>query len=166
MNWLLCAKTPNIKPHTVYECVRWLERNHSTWLLSFPSLTLQRSCCIQFDSNARTVKPFWKGQECLSKVAKFGSFPCTILYKPCLFDSSRQATSFERPLSWVAFIEGFHCIYHCRNRVQYVTVTTRSFSCRIIWIMIIMHPLLAPDGDVGCVVRFMCVEPKSFLCYV
>ena len=30
-----------------------------------------------------TVEPFWKGQECLTKVAKFGA--CTILYKSCLF---------------------------------------------------------------------------------
>ena len=57
-----------------------------------------------------TVKPLWKGQECLTKVAKFGPFPCTILYKSCLFYPSWQATSFERPPSWVAFIEGFHCI--------------------------------------------------------
>ena len=57
-----------------------------------------------------TVKPLWKGQECLTKVAKFCPFPCTILYKSCLFYPSWQATSFERPPSWVAFIEGFHCI--------------------------------------------------------
>ena len=53
--------------------------------------------------------PLWKGQGCLTKVAKFGPFPCTILYKSCLFYPSWQATSFERPPSWVAFIEGFHC---------------------------------------------------------
>ena len=57
-----------------------------------------------------TVEPLWKGQECLTKVAKFGPFPCTILYKSCLPYPSWQDTSFERPVSWVAFIKGFHCI--------------------------------------------------------
>ena len=56
-----------------------------------------------------TEEPLWKGQECLPKVAKFGSFPCTILYKSCLIYPSWQATPFERPLTWVAFTEGFHC---------------------------------------------------------
>ena len=32
-----------------------------------------------------TVEPLWKGQENLTKVAKIGPFPCTILYKSCLF---------------------------------------------------------------------------------
>ena len=53
--------------------------------------------------------PSGKGQGSLSKVAKFGLFPCTILYKSCLFYPCWQVTSFERPPSWVAFIEGFHC---------------------------------------------------------
>ena len=52
-------------------------------------------------------KRFWvnavglprKGQERLTKVAKFGPFACTILYESCLFYPSWQATSFERPLS-------------------------------------------------------------------
>ena len=57
-----------------------------------------------------TVEPLWKGQESLTKVAKFGQFQCTILYKSCLFYPSWQVTSFERPPFWVAFIEGFHCI--------------------------------------------------------
>ena len=57
-----------------------------------------------------TVGPLWKGQESLTKVAKFVPFSRTILYKPCLFYPSWQATSFERPPSWVAFIDGFHCI--------------------------------------------------------
>ena len=30
-----------------------------------------------------TVEPLWKSQECLTKVAKFGPFPCTILYNSC-----------------------------------------------------------------------------------
>ena len=38
-------------------------------------------------------------------------FPCTILYKSCLFYPSWQDTSFKRPPFWVAFIEGFHCIH-------------------------------------------------------
>ena len=67
---------------------------------------------LQFNHKLYTVGPFWKGQESLTKVAKFGPFPCTILYKTCLFYPSWQATSFERPPSWVAFIEGFHCISH------------------------------------------------------
>ena len=49
-----------------------------------------------------TVEPLWKRKECLTKVAKFGPFPCTILYKSCLFYPSWQATSFERP-PWVTF---------------------------------------------------------------
>ena len=57
-----------------------------------------------------TVESLQKGQECLTKGAKFGTFACTILYKSCLFYPSWQATSFERPPSWVAFIDGFHCI--------------------------------------------------------
>ena len=50
------------------------------------------------------MEPLWKGQGSLTKVAKFGPFPCTILYKSCLFYPSWQATSFERPPSWGAFI--------------------------------------------------------------
>ena len=57
-----------------------------------------------------TVEPLWKGQGCLTKVVRFDPFSCTILYKSCLFYPSWQATSFERPPSWVAFLEGFHCI--------------------------------------------------------
>ena len=64
---------------------------------------------FQWNSNQNTVEPLWKGQNCLTKVVKFGPFPCTIFYKSCLFYPSWQATSFERPPSWVAFIEGFHC---------------------------------------------------------
>ena len=56
------------------------------------------------------MEPLYKGQESLAKVAEFGTFPHTILYKSCLFYPSWQATSFERPPSWVAFMEGFHCI--------------------------------------------------------
>ena len=55
------------------------------------------------------MEPLWKGQESLTKVAKFGPFPGTILYKSFLFYPSWQATSFERPPSWVAFVEGFNC---------------------------------------------------------
>ena len=60
-----------------------------------------------------TVEPLWKGQESLTKVAKFGQFQCTIFYKSCLFYLSWQATSFERPPFWLAFIKGFHCILEC-----------------------------------------------------
>ena len=49
--------------------------------------------------NANTVEPLWKGQECLTTVAKFGPVLCTILYKSYLFYPSWQATSFERPPS-------------------------------------------------------------------
>ena len=59
-------------------------------------------------------EPLWKGQGCLTKVAIFDPFPFTILYKSCLFhlciSPSWQTTSFERPPSWVAFLEGFHCV--------------------------------------------------------
>ena len=60
-----------------------------------------------------TVEPLLKGQESLTKVAKFGPYSHTILYKSYLFYPSWQATSFERPPSWKAFIEGFHCIVTC-----------------------------------------------------
>ena len=60
-----------------------------------------------------TVKPFWKDQECLTKVVKLGSFWYIILYKSCLFYPSWQATSFERPPSCLAFTEGFHYISVC-----------------------------------------------------
>ena len=61
----------------------------------------------------------WKGQECLTKVAKLGPFPCTILYKSCLFYPSWQATSFETPPSWVAFVERFHCSkLYCEESIQ------------------------------------------------
>ena len=40
------------------------------------------------------VEPLWKGQVCHTKVAKFGPFLRTILYKSCLF-----YPSFERPPS-------------------------------------------------------------------
>ena len=56
------------------------------------------------------MESLWKDQECLTNVVKFGPFPCTILYKSRLLYPSWQATSFERPPSWMAFIEGFHCI--------------------------------------------------------
>ena len=54
-----------------------------------------------------TVEPLWKGQKSLTKVAKFRLFPCTILYKSCLCYPSWHATSFERPPSWMAYIERF-----------------------------------------------------------
>ena len=57
-----------------------------------------------------TIYGWRKGQESLTKLAKFGPFPGAILYKSCLFYPSWQAISSERPPSWVAFIEGFHCI--------------------------------------------------------
>ena len=62
------------------------------------------------------MEPLWKGLKSLTKLAKFGPFPRTILCKSCLSYPSWQATSFERPPSWVAFIEGFHCIF-TRNSV-------------------------------------------------
>ena len=33
-----------------------------------------------------TVEPLWKGQESLTKVAKFGPSQHIILYESCLFD--------------------------------------------------------------------------------
>ena len=66
--------------------------------------------CNFFIENCCIVEPLWEGQESFTKVAKFGPFPRTILYKSCWFYPSWQATSFERPSSWLAFIEGFHCI--------------------------------------------------------
>ena len=56
----------------------------------------------------RAVELLWKGQVSRTKFAQFPC-PCTILYKSCLFYPSWQATSFERPPSWVAFIERFNC---------------------------------------------------------
>ena len=59
---------------------------------------------IVFNSNSNTVEPLWKGWESLTKVAKFGPFPRTILYKTCLFYPLMKATTFDRPPSRVAFI--------------------------------------------------------------
>ena len=44
------------------------------------------------DSDLYTVEPLCKGQECLTKVVKFGPFPHTILYKSCLFYPFWNAT--------------------------------------------------------------------------
>ena len=75
-------------------------------------LTLNMLNCFK-DYEICTVEPLWKGQECLTK---FGPFPCTILYKSCLFYPSWQATSFERPP-----LEELHCIhisYHILDSVH------------------------------------------------
>ena len=80
-------------------------QSHTFAVWELPLSTDENPQCV----NTNTVEPLWKGQECLTKVAKFGPFPCTILYNSCLFYPSWQPTSFERPPSWVAFIEGFHC---------------------------------------------------------
>ena len=61
-----------------------------------------------------TMTPLWIGHECLTKLTKFGPYPCTILYKLCLFYPWSQAIYFKRPPSWVAFIEGLHCILRTR----------------------------------------------------
>ena len=71
-------------------------------------------------SHLHTVKPLWKGQECLTKVAKFGPFPCTILNKSWLFYPSWQAASFERPTFWVAFIERFYCMLISKQHFWYI----------------------------------------------
>ena len=78
-----------------------------------------------------TVSHNWKGQESLTKVAKFDQFPCTILYKSCLFYPSWQATSFERPPYWVAFIEGFHCTKF--NQYLPVVLTSLNLSDSRFW---------------------------------
>ena len=78
-----------------------------------------------------TVEPFWKGQECLTS-CKFVPFPCTIIYKSCLFYPLWQATSLERPPFWVVFIrEGFHFILEradCYNCIAPVFKTKTSNS--------------------------------------
>ena len=96
-----------------------LDRNASR-VVELQSVNLVREWKIEWMSgtgsdtwwgkNNHTVEPLLKGQECLTKVAELGQFPCTSLYKSCLFYPSWQATSFERPPSWMAFLEGFHCI--------------------------------------------------------
>ena len=83
-----------------------------------------------------TVEALWKGQECLTKVAKLVPFPCTILYNTCLFYPSWQATSFERPPSQVAFIEGFHCILYdtiiwCLLEAQEGALSHHEAYCQI-----------------------------------
>ena len=79
-----------------------------------------------------TVGPLWKSQECLTKFAKFCPFLCTILYKSCVFNLSWHATPFERPPFWVAFIEGFHCIYlegfHCIKCGEDVCMSRGSYG--------------------------------------
>ena len=88
-----------------------------------------------------TMKPLWKGQECLTKVAKFGRFPCTILYKLCLFYPSWQATSFERPPSWMAFIEGFHCINSTRKLQQQYAKSCKflMFSLQVKYMQVLTY---------------------------
>ena len=54
------------------------------------SLEVLRSLICNMNQN--TVEPLWKGQESLTKVAKFGPFPRTILYKSYLFYPSWKAT--------------------------------------------------------------------------
>ena len=78
-------------------------------------------------SRPSTVEPLWKGQECLTKVTNFGPFSCTILYKSCLFYPSWQATSFERPSSWAAFREGFHCIWFSILVWMYLSQSAAKF---------------------------------------
>ena len=67
--------------------------------------------------NVNTVEPLWKGHESLTNIAKVGPFPRIILYKSCLIYPSWQATAFERPLSWMAFIERFHCTSYCFQKI-------------------------------------------------
>ena len=82
--------------------------------------TMVKYCVSNGKRRCTTVEPLWKGQESLTKVAKFGPFRRIILYKSCLFCPSWQATSFERPPNWVAFIKGFHSITHRVEKVDTV----------------------------------------------
>ena len=112
-NWPIIKITiPNVRVlfitdvNTLYNCgcrigLHFLRLDFALEITSVSSMPL---------SKLNTVEPLWKGQESLTKVAKFDPFPCTILYKSSLFYPSWKATSFERPSSCVAFIEGFHCI--------------------------------------------------------
>ena len=87
--------------------------------LKFSKMLTKIAIFQNFSQIWYTVEPLWKGQESLTKVAKFGQFQCTILYKSCLFYPSWQATSFERPPFWVAFIEGFHCISKSLTSIKF-----------------------------------------------
>ena len=82
-----------------------------SWTLNFVH------CVYSPSGDIYTVKPLWIAQEFLTKVAKFGPFPCTIRYKSCLFYPSCQANSFERLPSWMAFIEGFH-VHRCVSKLS------------------------------------------------
>ena len=68
------------------------------------------------------------------KVTKFGPFPRTIFHKSCLFYPSWQATSFERPPSWVAFIEGFHTTK--MRRLISLACTGKLMEFAVIWIYV------------------------------
>ena len=57
--------------------------------------------------------------ESLTKDAKFGQLPRTILYTPCMFYPLWQATSLRGPLSKVAFIKEFHCITHTMFKLSW-----------------------------------------------
>ena len=94
----------------------------SHWLGAYTKLSLT----MNYDN---TVEPLWKGQESLTEVAKFGQFPCTILYKSCLLYPSWQATSFERPPFWVAFIEGFHCITTTKQSTIKTCAYFMGYTC-------------------------------------
>ena len=109
-----------------------------------------------------TVEPLWKGQECLTKVAKFGPFSCTILYKWCLFYPLWQATSFERPPSWVAFIEGFDCM---SRTVKNPTCITMNYISKIKSESILNTVKLA-SNDVGCICEQIWKEQCRMKTYI
>ena len=71
-------------------------------------LLISEFSALKLSRNGKTCKYtmeyLWNGQECLTKVAKFSPFACTILHKSCLFCPSWHATSF-----WKAIIlSGLH----------------------------------------------------------
>ena len=104
---------------------------------------------LQLVKYAHTVEPLWKGQESLTKVAKFGPFPGTILYKSCLFYPSWQATSFERPPSWVAFVERFHCGWPKSAHWHFLNPWSHFFTRGQFW---------PPDILIACVCHSVCIN--------
>ena len=54
--------------------------------------------------------PSGKAKNVSLKLQNLAHFHAPFFSKSCLFYPSWQATSFERPLFWVAFMEGFNCI--------------------------------------------------------
>ena len=93
----------------------------SIWFLAIYQSINQSAVAIQWN-------PSGKARNVSLKLQYFGTFPCTILYKSCLFYHSWHVTSFEKWPSRVAFIEGFHCMLFWKASWFLQKADTMSYS--------------------------------------